>query len=121
MILCEHFIYALFNVGAYRLIKSPDAEKLLSEENFSRLCHLTDKIQKPEEQAQWFPDENVLAISFLRPTTDEYGRKGGWNHTILIKVVDYCVLTDPVALFRRHFIREFGNPPEMLQPLQVGK
>lgn len=67
----------------------------------------------------WFPAEQVLTVSFVHPVTDEYHRKGVWNHTIVIKFTDYLQLSQPSQFLAPYFIRVLPEPPGMLPVLQL--
>jgi len=109
----EHFIYALINDG-YKLAKSPGAEKLLSEDNFQVVCHIGDKMAEPTQVQMWFPTENVYALSLIEPTNDKFGRRGTWNHTILIKLGDFLP-----SLMSQFLIHKTEKLPKKLEPIKV--
>jgi len=120
LVFCEHFVYALTNGSSgYQFVKSPKAEKLLSEENFLKLLHIGDNITQACTIPQWFPTEDILTFSHIIPVSDEHGRKGVWNHTIMIRFYDFYNLLQPEPIFDKHFISKVDRLPKSLEPLQV--
>jgi len=113
MIHAEHFIHGLFNGIGYRTIKSPGVDALLSDKTFNALCTLTKSTQL------LFPVEQCIAVSYVKKTHDEYGREGLYNHTILIKLSDYCAWTQPKKLLDPYFIKNGDKSPERLEPLHI--
>jgi hypothetical protein len=119
LIQCEHFIYALFNEG-YKLHATPNLKKLLNDDNLKYLCHIGDKTKQETVVQVWFPTENLLSVSSIHQTSDKYGRKGIWNHTILVSAEDYFQLTQPSTIFKPYFLKEL--PAELpLTAIQIGK
>ena len=121
MIQCEHFIYALFNNRGYRLIKSAGVDGLVDDDNLYFLCHIGDNTPEPVTIQLRLPNEDLLAVSHVAPTEDEYGRRGVWNHTILIKLNDYLQLTQPSTMLQPYFINQTKEPPYELNPLTIKK
>jgi len=113
MVLCEHFIYGQFNGLGYRTIKSANLHQIISSRSLRHLKNLNGR-----SPIQTLLPEQVVAVTFLRNDTDEYGRKTMWNHTILISIQDYFNL-NPADFFERYFIREMQNPYGTLKPLKV--
>ena len=122
MIQCEHFVYGIFPKVGYKLVKTSKADKLLSEENFQGVMDLGKQIKKEGIVELWFPTEKTLTATYLCPSSDEYGRNGMWNHTILISIGDYLKLKPPElsGIFNPHFIRNLSVPPKRLEPIQIG-
>jgi hypothetical protein len=115
---CEHFIYALFPHDGYELIKSPRADKILSEDNFRFLMGLGNGIKEERTEQFWFPTEQILAVSYLCPVKDEQARQGFWNHTILVRSRD---LADEVLKSAIHPMEKLPSSPLeclMLKSLQ---
>jgi hypothetical protein len=122
MIQCEHFIYGIFPKVGYKLVKSSKADKLLSEENFQLLMDLGKRINTEGVVQLWFPTEKTLTATYLCPSSDEYGRQGMWNHTILLNIDDYLKLKPPelTGIFNSYFIHGLTSIPKRLEPLQIG-
>lgn len=119
MIECEHFVYGPFpNVG-YKLIKSSGVDKLLTAERINYLCRLTPN-NKQRVVMAWLKEEDLVSISYIQKTQDDYGRTGVWNHTVLVKVRDFLSMVPPDN-FAKHFIQVTPVPPENpLKPLKIG-
>jgi len=117
---CEHLIYALIEGIGYKLYQTPNASKLLSKQNLQYLYHVGDNAEQEVYLQIWFPTENVLAVTYIRPVRDEYTRDGVWNHTILLPITDYLQLSQPITVLAPHFIREFaGEPLNHLEPIII--
>jgi len=115
---CEHFIFAHWKGMGYRLIKSPGLDKLVSRQTLTYLCHIGNNLEKEARVQVWLPSENLIAICYLRPEKDEYGRRTIWNHTILIDISDYLNLNYP-AFFEPYFIRNLEKPVSELKPIMI--
>lgn len=103
----------MFPEQGYKLIKSRGINTLLSSENMALLRSLGNNIHKEQCFRVYFPNNDVFAISFLRPTVDRFGRKGSWNHTILIPTDALTTLLHP------HFIHNLDAPPISLEPIMI--
>jgi len=101
----------------YHLVKTDNAKNLLSKENFAKLQDLKGEGTVP----LWWSEERVVTVSLLRQVKDEFGRRGTWNHTILIPALDYVAATDPVSLLEQYFMEPTDKPPRTLKPLKVEK
>lgn len=121
MIRCEHFIHALFNGYGIRLKQTSKVDKMLSEQNLRRLYELGNRIRKEQIKYLYFPDEQVISASFLKPVQDEHGRRGSYNHTILVPLNDYFSIAPPADMFADSFIKDLKAPPDTLKPLEVKK
>jgi len=121
MIRCEHFIYALYNGYGIRLSQSPNVDKMLKEQSLRQIYDLAHNLKEEKIQYLWFPDEQVITASFLKPVTDEHSRKGSYNHTILLTINDYFELSPPSLFLEKYFIKNQDAPPNTLKPLEVKK
>jgi len=119
MTTCEHFLYALYNGYGTRLTQSSNVDKMLNEQSLRQIYGLTHNLKEETIQCLWFPDEQVITASFLKPVVDEHGRKGSYNHTILLTLNDYFKLAPPSLILEKHFIKNQTVPPDMLKPLEV--
>jgi len=117
MITCEHFIYGIFDNSGYKLLRSPNLSKVLSDENLHTLRSLGNEATQETFFQVWFPKEQLLALSYVKPTDDEYGRKVAWNHTIILTHNNYLNLA--LNIFNNHFIREPQNIENPLQPITI--
>lgn len=119
---CEHFIFAYWKGIGYKLIKSSGVDELVSRQTLMYLCHIGNNLEKEARVQVWLPSENLIAICFLKPGKDEYGRRTIWNHTILIDISDYLNLNYP-TFFEPYFIRKLDKPLDELDPIiiQTGK
>jgi len=94
LIACEHFIYAMFPKQGYKLIKSRGLSTHVSTDNLYFLRSLGNNIYEETCLQVYFPKERVFAVSYLKPTTDTYGRRGVWNHTIIVPSNDLTTLLE---------------------------
>lgn len=86
----EQIIYGLFNGRGYRIIKSPGVDKLLSDDSQQRLIKIIENSSSYKTTIPMqFPTENVLTLSRCMQVADEYGRKGVWSHTVLVRASDF--------------------------------
>ena len=109
----EQFIYGSFNKVGYRQVTSPNTHKIIGEDSFKYLREL-----KGEGVIQTLLPENVVAVSFLRSDSDDFGRKTVWNHTILIPIEDYFTL-NPSTMFTSHFKEVAKTKPNQLNTYKV--
>jgi hypothetical protein len=132
----QHFLYGLFDYAGYQLLKTPLVDQLLTRQHFQELLHIGNYDTKeslhrtyfPQEQVlalhrTYFPQEQVLAYSLCIPRMDSYGRKGVWNHTLLLTFKDYLDMTDPQGTdtpppLHTMFIRE-PIDPRQFHPLPL--
>lgn len=113
MIECEQFIHGTFKGTGYRLIKSPDVDKWISEKSLQYLLRLDGM-----EPAQTLLPNGVIAITYFDTVMDEMRRAGHWNHTILLWAWDYFKLHPP-DLFMPHFMKPTEDPPKTLKPIKI--
>ena len=116
---CEHFLYALFPDVGIKLVKTPNLWRLINSTTMQFLQHLGDHVQDATTVQMWFADLKLVTVSYLKPVTDQHGRKGVWNHTILISIDDYLQISQPSTLLSPHLIRSLAAPPQQLTPIQV--
>jgi hypothetical protein len=118
----EHFIYGLEKKNGIQIYKSKGVTALIGDNHLQFLCHVGDNVAEETYFQIWLPgDKPVLAVSRVHPVKDEYGRKGVWNHTILIDFNDYLQLTQPQSLFSPYFIRALDESKNYtpLQPITI--
>lgn len=119
---CLQFIFGQFGKLGYKFLKTADLNQRLSESSIIELCRQGGGLKKEIVQARFLDNENMVAISYLKPTSDEMDRSGIWNHTILIHINDYLQLTEPGKIFAPYFIRELKEPPKNpLEPIIIGE
>lgn len=121
MIKCEHFIYNLWPDEGYKLLKSLGVTSLISSDTLRDLCLIGEQVSSETIMEMWWHKEKVVTISFIRPTQDKDNRKGSWNHTIIIPIMDYLKLTQPKTIFAPYFIKELTEPPESLESITIGE
>ena len=109
----EHFTYGLFNGHGYVLTKSSGLDAVTTKAMMDKLVALDQ-----DTQLLW-NTPLVISCTHIEPATDEFGRVGKWNHTILIDLNDYLTLTQPRRLIEQHFLHKPDKPPAMLQPLTI--
>lgn len=117
--ICQQFIYGLFNDYGYKTIKTDGVDTILSKQSFQQLKGLR---LEPEQQStiiqMHFQTEDAITVTLLQRTNDKYGRTGILNHTIIIKTADYLNHFPPSQLVKNHFINNLNSPPN-LQPLII--
>ncbi len=119
MTTAQQFLYGLFNGLGIKLYKSPLVDTLLNRQAVERLCHIGDKLESDAIIPQWWPVQQVISISKIHPVVDELGRKGVWNHTILIRIEDFFYLANPVTFLAQHFLNPTDKPPSKLEAVTL--
>lgn len=120
MICCEHFIYGYFPSEGYKTIETPDTKLYLDEQDRAYLQQL-DGASKSIHQT-WLPNSQMIALTYINHTDDDFHRSCRWNHTILFNVMDYLLLVknsvpDRIkSLFIKEGMQEFGFK---LKPLEI--
>jgi len=118
LIVCEHFIYGLFNGYGYVLTETNGVNKILTKEMREKLCNL-----KHDEQLLWPPQrpnqDFYISCSKITPTEDEHKRDGVFNSTILISLKDYLTYTNPAKIVQPYFVKKTDKPPKKLKLIEV--
>ena len=109
----EHFTYGLFNGHGYVLTKSSGLDAVTTKAMMDKLVAL-DR----DTQLLWTTPP-VISCTHIEPATDEFGRQGKWNHTIIISLEEYLLLTQPQTFIRQHFLSKPSKPPSELKPLTI--
>jgi len=112
-----HFLFGHFDGYGMCVIQSRNVDLMLSEQSVQYLHELGKHHQKQEVIKTKFPMEEVIAYSFLKPTTDEHGRASMLNYTVLVRYDD--VFTDYEQKVKLHCAAHFDEPPKKLEPLQI--
>jgi len=87
--------------NSYKLVTSPNTKRWLKPESLSTLCNLRLNSTKQSDIIQLhFPTEDIISVSHLKRTQDQYGRVGHINHTILIRITDYLTTHPPLSLVK---------------------
>ena len=81
---CEHFVQGYVQGKGIVFRKTPNVTQLLSQESLRNLICQGGQLSGPTVRTHLLCKEHLVAVSYLRPTIDECGRSGVWNHTILI-------------------------------------
>jgi len=115
---CEHFLIGYFPGLGQRVARSPRVNEILSFEAWQHLLRQGGNLTSELVTVTNLCNEKMMAVSYLKPTVDELGRKGVWNHTVLIPCVDIskalAALLDPL------FIKSLQEAPKTnLEPLDV--
>jgi len=124
----EQFIIGHFPGYGSTLLKSEKVDELLSPRSWTRLRTQGGDMELELKKTQsdhlmtrtilW--EDSVVAYSYLKPTRDEYGRPGVFNHTILVRFETLIDLLDPVTKIRPLFAVNLEKPPaDPLPPLVV--
>jgi len=117
MIEAEQVLCGFFNGLGWRIIKSPKIYQL-SENSLKEILQPIN-IEAETRICRFLEDEHLVAISYLKPQQDEYGRKGVWNSTLLIPIRDYLIKTDALKLAEPYFMKECGTPPKSLESIKI--
>ena len=115
----DHFIYALFNRVGYKLLKTDGVSKQVCDATLHYLQNVGAHVKSEAYIQVYWPNENVLSVSLVKPVTDEFGREGVWNHTILVPIGAYLQFTQPSRLLSAHFIHGLDDPSITLHPIVV--
>jgi hypothetical protein len=115
---CEHFLIGYFPGLGQRVTRSSRVNEVLSFESWQHLLRQGGNLDSEIVTVTNLCAEKMMAVSYLRPTVDELGRKGVWNHTVLIPCVDIskalAAVLDPL------FIKGLIEAPKAnLEPLDV--
>ena len=108
----EHFWYGLTNGDGYVFKRSPKALQLLKEKTLERLKQLP---ADPAPVFMWLPTEQIVTVSKVEKASDNTGRAGVINHTLLIPIKTYVALSSP--LFETQIVFPHGIPEKnVLEP-----
>lgn len=98
--------YVDFHYGdktSYR-ISNPKAEDILTHQSINILTSLMLTNNETEKvYTMHFPTEDVITVTYLTKTVDQYDRDNIDNHTIIIKTQDYLQARPPIELVRSLF------------------
>jgi hypothetical protein len=119
MVTCEHFLHALFPDVGIKLLKSPRLWQLVDTPLQTYLQHLADHATEPTVIQMWFPDRNLISVSYVKPVTDQHGRQGTWNHTIIVKIDEFLQISQPSTILSPFLIRSLDAPPQVFPPIEV--
>ena len=106
-------MYGLFNGRGYRLVKSSGVDKRLSDDSLQRLIKIIERQKAEAVLPMHWPTENVLTLSHVVPTTDEYGRAGVWCHTVIAPIADFVWQLQPYLAGPQE------KPPKTLEPIDL--
>jgi hypothetical protein len=120
MIQLEHFILAPFNRLGIRIFKTSHLNEKISESTLIELCRQGGGLKKEVIRITPKPNENIVAVSYLKPVNDDMNRSSIWNHTIIISVYNILELIDLSKVLAPYFIKELADPPEKLEPIEIG-
>ena len=101
-------MYGLFNGRGIRIVKSAGVDRRLSDDSQQRLIHLIEHQTTEALLPMQWPTDNVLTLTRVVPTHDEYGRQGVWSHTIIASVPDFVWTLQP------HLATPAAKPPKTL-------
>lgn len=119
LVQCEHFIYVAQDNTGYKLHKSPGVTSLLDGGNLNYLCHVGDKLVEEAYIQMWWPNENLVTVSYISPQHDSFGRQCNSNHTIIFNINSYLQLFPPLTVCTSHFIHDLTQLKTPLKPLNV--
>ena len=120
MIFCEHFING-YSPKQKRMLflKSEGLNERLEPDDLAFLLRQGATDGKETVTLTPVCKTKVFALSFLKPTVDEYGRRGVWNHTILVPCSQMIKGLRIDQIFSPFFIREDNGVKAPLKALQV--
>lgn len=120
MIKCEHFVNG-YSASQKRMIflKSEGLSERLEPEDLVFLLRQGATDGKETVALTPVCKSKAFALSFLKPTVDEYGRRGVWNHTILVPCGQILKGLRVEEVFSPFFIKEGDGVKAPLKPLQV--
>jgi len=120
-LICEQFIYGLFPDAGYKTLKTNGVDKLLTKQSFNQLKGLRLNHDEQTTVIQMhFSSEDIITVTHLQRTTDNYGRAGIINHTIIMRTSDYLSHFPPKQIVENYFIQTLNSPPT-LTPLIIGQ
>ena len=119
--ICEQFIYGLFPDAGYKTVKTNGVDELLTKQSFNQLKALRLNHDEQETVIQMhFASEDLITVTYLKRTTDNYGRAGIINHTIIMRTSDYLSRFPPKHIVENYFIQTLNSPPN-LKPIAIGE
>ncbi len=121
----ENFIVGHFKGFGSTIRKSMGVDEKVSPKNWRLLLQLGGGIetqlknlgQDHLELRTILWDDQLVAYSYLKPTRDEYGRAGIYNHTILVPIQHFIDDCDAATKIAPHFLRDLEQPPKNPLPL----
>lgn len=110
----EQLFCALLPDGEMLFLKTPGVD-VLSDSNIQFLRKPPDDDGGP----YWLPKEQMVAVQRIERVQDRDGRHEIWNHTLLIPIQEYIMLTNPHRLLAKHFLSKSEYPPTELEALTL--
>jgi len=92
----ESFTYGLENGSIKFTPSSPEVKKMLKQQSLDYLTNLT--LPRTLDEAiieQHFPTEDVITVTKLTRTMDDFDRPMVNNKTVIIKISDYLKMFPP--------------------------
>jgi len=86
---------------------------LLTDKDINTLCSLS------QDTVMWFPDQDIITVTYIQNATDSYGRKGVWNHTIIIEITEYLEHASLKEMFADYARDRTREPPAQLDSLTI--
>jgi hypothetical protein len=110
----HQFIFASFNRIGFKLIRTKNIDKIISEGSIIHLCRQGGKRDQQTFVHAFLPEEKLLTISCITPSVDSSGRWTSQNRTLIIRTTDLeeafrSLLTEPVPI----------NPPKEVPQIEV--
>jgi len=109
-----HFLFASFNHIGYRLIKSHDLDKTVSEGSIIHLCRQSGRRDEQTFVHSFLPTEKILSISCITPALDSSGRTTSHNRTVTISTSDLEEALRPILTSAVPF-----NPPKQMDQVTL--
>jgi hypothetical protein len=92
------FLFASFNRTGYKLIKSRNLDKFISQGSIIYLCSKGGKRDEQTFIHAFLPEEKLLAISCVTPALDSSGRPTSRNRTVIINTRDLEEAVKPLLI-----------------------
>ena len=107
----SQFLFASFKWVGFKLVKSKDLDKIISEGSIIHLCRQAGKRDQQTFIHAFLPDEKLFAISCITPAQDSSGRTTSHNRTLLFRTTDLEEALKPLLT----------EQPPLTPPKQLGE
>lgn len=119
MIPCEHFLIGYFKNKGFVTFKSDKVDEIVNQDDMRDLLQQGGRIKQATLIAKSLCRSRLIAISYLKPTVDEMGRPGLWQHTILIPCGQLVTNLKLIEKLNGVFIREEQALRNPLAPVNI--
>ena len=115
----EQFRYSN-NGHGYRKGKSPNIDQLLTADDYARLVQ--QPLKKGIESAiteTWLDKAGIYARTYLRRVTDDLGRKGTINHTLIVTYKELAKYAVNRANLDQYLVVDDSDTPSNLPTIET--